>query len=602
MKLDFKNKHPIVLLNFPPRIIGHWFVTIILWSGAVAQHIMSPFIMVLLGIFLLWPLISLFITYHSKNPKALEFNFVWMESILLGVALALLGFSLWPVIAIFCGIMVVALSLNGFLEGFKVFLSVLVGAAIAAYFNNFYLHLGADLRTTLICIIGLIAFMFNAGFLTYFRNQQGKRDRKKLRAALDELDISNNKLSSALNELDQINKVLNECSSTLSLENVTTILVDLLQNNVLSFDTLVMQSMDKGESALKCNIIVDQKLSTLASEGLKNIKIDLNDQSIILDVFRSGKTVHIRHMDPDNSYLVDKEIQNLLLCQSAIIFPIVIKNKTIGVLGLYSRNDLDLDSKQIETASNYINQVSLIINNAILHDQMRRKRLEITQKNKQLQSVSTHLAKYIPPQLFDKITQGQVDFHVGANKKMMTVFFSDIVHFTEISDTIESEKLTIVLNIYLKSMTEIVLRHGGTIDKYIGDAIMVFFGDPSSKGIKEDAHECALMALEMRDCLNELRKEWAKLGIKHDLEIRMGMHTGNCAVGNFGSEFRMDYTIIGSSVNLASRLLTSASPGQIVISEETYLLINDTLACKENGLIRAKGFSQPIMTHIILGN
>lgn len=586
--INFKSKHPIVLLNFLPRVCGIWYVALFTFSCIYGQNRISVGVLLYLTMMLIWPFIALSFSYNSKNPKPLELNFILIDSMTTGIAMGMLGFSLWPAVTMWCSLMVGAVSLNGFVLGLKSLISVAVGVLISWALFGIYVNLHTDLVTTIICIIGLFTFTFVTGYMTYSRNRVGKKDRVKLRAAL--------------NELDHINKILHECSSSLKLDNVTHILVESLQTNVFNFDTLVMQSYDPEENVLKFKIIDDKMLSSVAYDSLRQIKLKLSDKSLAVDVFKSGAYQYVKELQFDDLLLMDKQIQSLIMCRSVIIFPLIIKNKAIGVMAFYSRAPLELDQKQIDTTHNYIKQVSLIINNAILHDQVRNKRLEISQKNKQLKSVSMHLAKYIPPQLFDKIMDGEVDFHVGAKKKMLTIFFSDIVSFTEMSDRMDSEKLTTMLNMYLDSMTKIALRYGGTIDKYIGDALMVFFGDPSTKGVKADACQCALMALEMRQKLSELRESWAKLGINEHLEVRIGMHTGFCAVGNFGSEFRMDYTIIGSSVNLASRLLTSGTPGQIVISEESYSLINDTIRCQENGLVRAKGFAQPVKTYEILDN
>lgn len=125
----------------------------------------------------------------------------------------------------------------------------------------------------------------------------------------------------------------------------------------------------------------------------------------------------------------------------------------------------------------------------------------------------------------------------------------------------ESEGLTHLLNHYLTEMSQIALAHGATIDKFIGDAILIFFGDPETKGAKEDALACVRMAIEMRDRMQELHLLWRDSRIERPLRCRMGIHTDYCTVGNFGSEDRMDYTIIGGGVNTASRLEASARPG-----------------------------------------
>ena len=148
---------------------------------------------------------------------------------------------------------------------------------------------------------------------------------------------------------------------------------------------------------------------------------------------------------------------------------------------------------------------------------------------------------------------------IEAYRKKLTVFFSDIQGFTELTDRLEPEVLSYLINNYLNEMSNIALKYGGTIDKFVGDAILIFFGDPETKGEKEDATACVLMALEMRERMEHLRKKWEDNGISSSLRIRIGTNTGFCNVGKFGSEDRLDYAIIGGRVNLASRLEPSAT-------------------------------------------
>ena len=137
-------------------------------------------------------------------------------------------------------------------------------------------------------------------------------------------------------------------------------------------------------------------------------------------------------------------------------------------------------------------------------------------------------------------------------------------------------------------MSEIALKYGGTIDKFVGDAILIFFGDPETRGTKEDAISCVLMAMEMRERMKSLRLMWNDQGISQPLMIRIGINSGFCNVGNFGSEDRLDYTIIGGEVNLASRLESSAEAGQILISHETYSLIKKAIACEKRMKLASK--------------
>ncbi|MBF0280902.1 MAG: response regulator [SAR324 cluster bacterium] len=215
--------------------------------------------------------------------------------------------------------------------------------------------------------------------------------------------------------------------------------------------------------------------------------------------------------------------------------------------------------------------------------------MQLRNVQKKIEELATKLSKYLSPQVYDSIFSGEKDVRIETEEKVMTIFFSDIVEFTSTSEGMNRHELTQWLNHYLNEMSGIALRYGGTLDKFIGDAVMVFFGDPKTLGEKQDAVRCAQMAIEMHRKAQEL-----------DINIRMGIHSGKCTVGNFGSEERMDYTIIGKSVNLASRLEHYGEPGKIHISEETYNLVKDEVSCEPHGNIRVKGIDRDISTYWVL--
>ncbi|MBN2782373.1 MAG: HAMP domain-containing protein [Campylobacterales bacterium] len=215
-------------------------------------------------------------------------------------------------------------------------------------------------------------------------------------------------------------------------------------------------------------------------------------------------------------------------------------------------------------------------------------------KNEMLQELSKNLSKYLSPQIYDSIFSGKQNATLSSKRKKLTVFFSDIVDFTDTTDTMESEDLSELLNDYLNDMTNIALSYGATVDKYIGDAVMLFFGDPESKGVKEDAINCVKMAIEMQQHMDKLHKRWIDKGFTKPFKIRIGIHTGYCTVGNFGSENRLEYTIIGSTVNLASRIESAADAGEICISEETQFLVQEKFKTDEKMEIVPKGFKRSI--------
>ena len=149
-------------------------------------------------------------------------------------------------------------------------------------------------------------------------------------------------------------------------------------------------------------------------------------------------------------------------------------------------------------------------------------------------------------------------------------------------------------------MTDIALTYGATIDKYIGDAMMVFFGDPECKGEWEDARACIKMALNMQRKIKSLQSKWRNEGFYEPFQIRMGINTGYCNVGNFGSEQRLTYTIIGGEVNIAQRLEAAAPSDGILMSYESYAHAQDLVEVDELNSITMKGINREIKVFSVI--
>lgn len=226
---------------------------------------------------------------------------------------------------------------------------------------------------------------------------------------------------------------------------------------------------------------------------------------------------------------------------------------------------------------------------------------ELAEANDFLAAISMKIAKYLSPQVYKGIFSGQKDVAIATERKKLTIFFSDIKDFTAISERLQPEDLTSLLNEYFTEMSGIALKHGGTIDKFIGDAILVFFGDPETKGVKEDAKACLSMAVEMQHRVQQLNNVWRQRGIEEPFRARIGINTGFCNVGNFGSDDRMDYTIIGAEANLAARLQSIAEPGGICLSYETYALVSDLVRARPLPAIKMKGISREVVPYSVEG-
>jgi adenylate cyclase len=224
---------------------------------------------------------------------------------------------------------------------------------------------------------------------------------------------------------------------------------------------------------------------------------------------------------------------------------------------------------------------------------------ELESNNDFLASLSLKISRYIPPQVYKSIFSGQKDVTIHTERKKLTIFFSDIQNFTATTERLQPEQITQLLNEYFTEMSEIAHRHSGTIDKFIGDAMLIFFGDPETRGDRADAEACVRMAWHMQRRMLELNAKWRAAGIEQPFKSRMGINSGYCNVGNFGSSDRMDYTIIGAEANLAARLQSIAEPGGIVLSYETFALASDIISAHALPAITMKGISREVIPYTI---
>ena len=219
----------------------------------------------------------------------------------------------------------------------------------------------------------------------------------------------------------------------------------------------------------------------------------------------------------------------------------------------------------------------------------------------ELKNLSLNLSRYVSPQIYKKVFDEQTSVQLNSVRKKLTVFFSDIVGFTQMTDELESEDLTDLLNVYLNAMATIAVRHGATIDKYIGDAVMIFFGDPDSSGTTQDAKKCIEMAIEMQEFISRNASDWVERhALNRDLEVRIGIGTGYCTVGNFGSDDRLDYTVLGKTVNLAARLESNARPGSILVSNETYKVTKGLFDFDDGHSYNLKGLQAQVKAYEVI--
>lgn len=224
----------------------------------------------------------------------------------------------------------------------------------------------------------------------------------------------------------------------------------------------------------------------------------------------------------------------------------------------------------------------------LLNQELQKKvseQLDIIIKNKRL-------TRFFPQKLVKWILSAEADLELTSEKKVLTIFFSDLAGFTELGEKSSPEIMRNVLNDYFTHMVDIVEQFEGTLDKFIGDGLMVFFGAPEEMDINEQAVRAVSMAVAMQKKMQILAEEWRQQGISHNIKIRMGVHQDQVMVGNFGSQQLMEYTVIGSGVNLANRLESYCEPDKILVSAPVYHHTQELFQYKEIVLQRLRGFER----------
>jgi class 3 adenylate cyclase len=245
------------------------------------------------------------------------------------------------------------------------------------------------------------------------------------------------------------------------------------------------------------------------------------------------------------------------------------------------------------------------------HDMERRHVDQITHLNRRLEArveeqmaelVRTgKLKRFLPRQVAEGLMTGRLGHTQQLERRKVTILFSDMVGFTDLSDSLDPEELSEVLDEYLREMSAVVVVHGGTLDNYIGDGIMAVFGAPERAEEQDQAWSAIQAAVAMRSRARELAEAIRDRGIPADLQIRVGVNAGHCTVGVFGSDVLRAYKVVGFAVNVAARLQTEAQPGTILCGYRTYAHVKNRVRAEAREPLTVKGAARPVEAFEILG-
>jgi adenylate cyclase len=272
--------------------------------------------------------------------------------------------------------------------------------------------------------------------------------------------------------------------------------------------------------------------------------------------------------------------------RSAMCAPLIYKDRVFGIfyVDCLSR-PYAFTQEELGIFSVIAAEAAISFDNARSHEELARRVVE-----------RQALERFLSSNIVEKILANPDEVHLGGENQTVTVLFSDIRGFTRMSEHMEPHAVVELLNEYFSEMTDLVFDTGGTLDKYLGDGIMALYGAPIPK--PDDARRATKTAMEMQRALATLNRKWEKRG-QPPLHMGVGVNTGPVTAGYIGSDRRLDYTVIGDAVNLASRLCSNAAGGQILVSESTYRLLSDKIPAQRLPPIRVKGKEEPAEIYAI---
>lgn len=385
----------------------------------------------------------------------------------------------------------------------------------------------------------------------------------------------------ANNKLRILYKVNHAISSILNLQELLTVILDVVFQYIPGVERGAILLYDKASKNLRSAVT---KVRNQDQESDEPIQI--------------SRTILERVMEEKISLLttdasVDERLAESMSIitqgiRSAMSVPLISKEDLLGVLHIDSTKKSDeFNQDNLELLTGIASQAAIAIENAKLIQEVQR---ETETRN--------HLQRYLSPELVDQVVHKKMTLDVGGQLKKATILFSDLRGFTKMTENIGAEAVVAILNDYFARMVDIIFASGGTLDKFIGDAIMAIWGIPIAH--PEDSIRSVKAALQMECELFYFNLYQRRMG-RNVLKAGIGINVGQVVVGNIGSPKRMEYTVIGPPVNMASRVETLTSRNQILISDNAYNELKDIVRVVELEPTRVKGIERLIHIYAVVG-
>ena len=404
------------------------------------------------------------------------------------------------------------------------------------------------------------------------------------------IDRLNRELARKSNEVRIIQQISSEITSTLDLERILETILSAM-DRILGFQHAMILLKDQ---------LVD-KLSVAASRGYEHTTVGAEIEfgfGVVGVVAKRKKMMRIGNIGTSVSYLTTvrakleeagqqgfqaaAKLPSLPNVQSQLAIPLLVKDRLIGVLAVESPRPNAFDELDELLLSIVANQAATAIENARMY---------------QMVEQLSRLKRFFSPQLAELIVAGGTEDPLKTHRREVTVVFLDLRGFTTFAEQVEPEEVMSVLRDYHAEMGKLILEHEGTLERFTGDGMMIFFNDPVP--VPNPAERALQMALAMRQRVEGLSAKWRRRG--YDLALGIGIAQGYATIGAIGFEGRWDYGAIGTVTNLAARLCGEAKGNQILVSLRVAGEVEDLIETEEVGPLALKGFHKPVLAFSVLG-
>jgi class 3 adenylate cyclase len=388
-----------------------------------------------------------------------------------------------------------------------------------------------------------------------------------------------------------VNSITQAIRSTLDPQIIFRTITKQL-GEALEVDGCALSLWTKQDEYVRCVGLYDRAHPN--SQTIPQSIVPISRNPVLQELLRQKKTIIVSDLDrrPELN-LFDFPLRSPARALS--IVPLIFEGEVIGSISLrQTGRSRHWQKSEIELAEAVASGAAIAVQQGKLHQRVQQLNTYLTE---------SVLKRFLPPSMVRAAASGKLSLDLTPEPRLVTILFSDIVGFTPLSSRLGAKRVAQLLNKYLETMTKTVFNNGGTVDKFIGDAVMALFGTPEPLPPKEQIQRAIVVARGMFAALQHLNRQWQREGLfdgvdLQELQLRCGIHQGSAVVGMFGGEERSDYTAIGPAVNMAARLQEAAHPNTIFISQTVadYLPAESLISCQ---FLQLKGIQEEVLTYSV---